>query len=808
MPDSSSQNAVVSFQQQGQVDWVGLSNSTVSFTLGVLSRMCKAGVDPLTYTIGRALCKKTILPPEGQSKIENVISNLRSWPSFNKILWFGFGERHLIHELALTGEGLTLVALCSAIQENYGEYFGARTFQQLSIMMNAPDDLTPSLHQWRALVKVCQGLLSSGDFAKKVESFSRLFCPVTSTPNIQSRATSPEAIAKAIRSLGELSIHQREIYKFRGGLDCAWLAAVAEWLYGLHIEICDRSGSIMYRSSGYCRTRSQIPQVQIIKDEEIRRCPNIVSKSIVVHSAMDIIRPGDKWFSLYQRVSWNDLLKQTFGTETLRFLLHGDVGRAFACIVCWPFFKGHYNSSALSLFPYEFCHSNKSVDDFLRSSRQLLPELRNCLLKVTADVDIRDVTHYEKIIRNSCPCQRNLGSGLCLMKVTVAIARLLYALQDTEFQPNLLPVPDGLDRIYWETKLVGGHSVPEKSIFGKADTASELWRTDHNGRLSCLLKIFTGQSIKINHDTEAVCHEGICIFYKLLMNPDTPPVDILRVIVVNGTIQHNLTYFDRVSSHATKGDLPSAISVQESCYQNIARIDMIAEESENREELLLSFRAQKQSLESYFYGIHDIKDYIGNTNPNVCLHEVNERNNMLVSGQSFDSERVEHDRNPGIIQFPHLRYRLDSINHHDKIETGQRQGSQAESFNLHEIYDKLSGEMSYWSLVYSSPGEDTTGYCLAAPPANDLSSKYLQNNPYAYLYSIMTLIHPSDRINVKLTRVTPDCASCMLQTILESVPEQLIWQFRRQRSLNLVFLNHRIRKDVTLLLDEGQPICT
>jgi hypothetical protein len=54
------------FAQQGSVDWVALSGSTLSFSVEVMSRFSKAGVKMITVAMGQTFFSGFKIPPAGQ----------------------------------------------------------------------------------------------------------------------------------------------------------------------------------------------------------------------------------------------------------------------------------------------------------------------------------------------------------------------------------------------------------------------------------------------------------------------------------------------------------------------------------------------------------------------------------------------------------------------------------------------------------------------------------------------------------------------------------------------------------------------
>lgn len=70
-------SAVVPFAQQGSVDWVALSNASAHFSVGVLARLSKAGIDPFTLQVGRAICSESIIASSVQQNLTNAVQKLK-----------------------------------------------------------------------------------------------------------------------------------------------------------------------------------------------------------------------------------------------------------------------------------------------------------------------------------------------------------------------------------------------------------------------------------------------------------------------------------------------------------------------------------------------------------------------------------------------------------------------------------------------------------------------------------------------------------------------------------------------------------
>ncbi|KAL1967566.1 hypothetical protein VTN77DRAFT_3081 [Rasamsonia byssochlamydoides] len=67
-----------SFSQQGTIDWTQLSRSTFTLSLEVLSRLSRAGVEPLTVATGQLIYSPFPLPPDAQQRLSTAIGRLKS----------------------------------------------------------------------------------------------------------------------------------------------------------------------------------------------------------------------------------------------------------------------------------------------------------------------------------------------------------------------------------------------------------------------------------------------------------------------------------------------------------------------------------------------------------------------------------------------------------------------------------------------------------------------------------------------------------------------------------------------------------
>src|SRR5579862_8536947 len=214
------------FPQSGQLDWIALSRIPMAWTWEAAARLCNAGVNIVTVIAGTGLCSSFSFPPDGQAELTKSLSHHKGYSSYSKLLWFGLGLKHIIDDLCGTEPGAACVAISAALAVPYTSIQAARIWRELCILRDVPQNLVPATQQWVALVDVCSGRLSHSKFSHYFEQFSLFLVP----KDRDSRAPAPaKDIAKALATLADLSNTSLRSSTFVGGVECAWLAVVAEY---------------------------------------------------------------------------------------------------------------------------------------------------------------------------------------------------------------------------------------------------------------------------------------------------------------------------------------------------------------------------------------------------------------------------------------------------------------------------------------------------------------------------------------------------------------------------------------------------
>ena len=103
------------FAQQGQVDWVAFGQSTWSMIAAVMQRFASADVQAVTYGAALAIGCQFNLGELGHRRVSEALQHSKGFPSFRKLLWFGFGYKSFVHVLSQTQPGFNCLALCACL---------------------------------------------------------------------------------------------------------------------------------------------------------------------------------------------------------------------------------------------------------------------------------------------------------------------------------------------------------------------------------------------------------------------------------------------------------------------------------------------------------------------------------------------------------------------------------------------------------------------------------------------------------------------------------------------------------------------
>ena len=576
-------NGGPSFAQQGSVDWVALSNSSVQFSVAVLARLSRAGIDAFTLQFGRAICYNFSLEPHAQERIYDAIVKLKKYGSYKDIIWFGFGIKDVVTDLADTEEGLTLVALCAALATTYDSMYAAMVIRELCVLCKAPQSFTPAIRQWKTLVDLCSGMFANAHFTLVANGFRRLISGHSNHLIARHTPTTHSALAEAILILAKVSKGNLCNATFSGGIDCAWLAAFAEWILSLKVAICDPSGALLYHSGG---VGDKPPQVTIV-------VPTIAGNAVqetLIKSKASFIPSGQKLLQkdpalrgvnlLNWQGSWSTILHDVF-YGNIDDLLSGETGKYFNMyIYCvslltrpkdaagqggrryargrGPHFRNH------PINPLIWTQDDSRGQAFMKFAARRLPEIAACLLTTSWDGSTTFVDDLGLLAINSiggvCHCAFHSQNNhkkleeedlICLQTMAETIAIYIWILLGSDIDEDVPPSITGLANLYTWQSRANKSSAPASGEFYEPIMNCDFPVLG----IDLVLHVLSGLAIPgtppkhellPTNDTLARVGNGICVYHCAVEDPNLPPETMFRFRVVRGYISYSGLRFKEI----------------------------------------------------------------------------------------------------------------------------------------------------------------------------------------------------------------------------------------------------------------------
>lgn len=638
----------------GVVNWDAVLSRSVNLVIGVLARLDKAGISPFTIEVGRILCRNIPLEVSAQFRITHAIFVLTRYGSYGNAMWFGFGIKQVVRDLAESEEGMALVALCSALGTIYEPFFSAQVLREFCKLSGAPRDITPALRQWKMLVDLCAGILSSGGFMDKVNGFNRLiFGHSVDNRSPKCEPTTYGDLAKAITVIAEVVQRKKANASFLGGLDCAWLAALSGWILCLDVSIVDSNGTVFYRSRMIIR---DLPQVTILIPERPSKSL-LSSKTSIVSSgkwrtSWQVLEPSERG-DLHRRSSRSRVLRDTFGSsidalsevktaqwfalymESFSMLQRPDPrlfdrssrsrddGYTSVTGMSWALDISRIN---FPMEPLLWAQENSKLRQFRRFSSQYLPELTNCLQAarpvVSQDEAESSALRALEGIDTTWPYSSGqYGTGVISeidhpqirVKTMIQVITLfLWIMFVTDVEDDVCPSVNGLANVYaWYLKHLATASKSKDGYL--LSLGGGLMDIGEIGWLDLVFPCFSGLSDKTHADTIRLATDGmlaragvgICVYYRALENPEIPPGSFVKLHVVRGYIIYEGSKFDGIR------DIPINFQGQEDKFLSEAlpdhstdfTLDMMIQELDLAAQLAASFHVHYQGIDGTSHGI-------------------------------------------------------------------------------------------------------------------------------------------------------------------------------------------------------------
>ena len=580
-----------SFQQQGSVDWVELSGRSVNFSVAVLARLSKAGIDPFTLQVGRAICTNFSLYPVAQQRLSEAIQALRKFGSYGDVVWFGFGVKQVVTELAETEQGLSLVALCAALSSTYDSLYGARVLRELCGLCKAPQTFSPAVRQWKILVELCSGILNSGHFSLLLEGFRRLVLGGRNVPDFgktERYPTSCSTLAEAIMTIAQLTAKRLASATFTGGLDCIWLAAVAESIFFLNVVIYNATDVQVYRSRSLDQ---QPPQIKICYIEESMDSQeqSFVSEktSLILSGRTLFVRENGDSVGTYHlfnwRSSWSTILHDSF-PESIKLLLTGETGHQFRlCVYCISMIHTELSDGDDPVIDIKISYLfNEKIFDSLRGHELLsfaskrLPELSLCLEHdfslVPRDRFYSRALAALEALESKSPYACPQSKGIFNLRVlTEVIIIFLWITLASDIDEQIVPSITGLRWLY--------SRVIENS------NGSTLRSRTRMEQIALVFGVLSGRP-SLSSSLLAMAGAGVCVYRQVLLDPHLSPDSISRIRVMPGYISHAGALPKTISGISPRDDRPiSSFDALSTCQS----VDFIVQETEQDSEVAAAY---------------------------------------------------------------------------------------------------------------------------------------------------------------------------------------------------------------------------
>lgn len=487
------------FQQQGQLDYVAMSNSIISCSVAMSQRLAAAGISQITHQAGLAMSTRFCLGQMGQMRVSQALANLRQYFGFERVLWFGFGHKSFLALLTEHQAGVNCAALCASLAEVYGDDQSAQYLQALWRVQGLSETLEPSRSQFRALVSGCSGLLLATPFPDVVRRMAGP-CSDEDYRPVSVVNTRFEDWAKAVDAIFQISKGNLKAIRVYGGRDIAFLGAIAHWLFDLRVWVELPDGTIPFSS---CRSPEHanvyLHYVDVQKGSNALL--EISSTTFVLRSIKDLIS-DDHYCQMTFRIEWKSCLSELFYDEVDEILENviligkalGGIARIYEALEkCEVDVGGLSRTHFINYQPAGFGRG------FIDNVSNLFPEIGISVFRTAAlEVLHTDVPSRVKTICDSvgkmiasCRCYncnpRKDGDATeyhsCHVTVLLFIRAVANILSHTDIKAPINPSRGRLELIYSKCLRSRGSATWKKTSSAILELASGLPHAEVAGRL-------------------------------------------------------------------------------------------------------------------------------------------------------------------------------------------------------------------------------------------------------------------------------------------------------------------------------------
>lgn len=582
------------FSISGQLDWANLIKLPFEIPIGILSRISAARVDPYTIVVGQRLGHLFQLTLYGRQHIQESLSKLRPFQTLGRALYIGVGLDHIIHILARTEEGKMCILLCATLSEFYGKSTAAQVLIEMVKTSRAPEELRPSIMEWEGLVDACAGVFTTSLFPALAEKYMQLH-PEHKVLGLKHRhnknwardCSSAESLAKTLLALAEVTQGELSSITIIGRADAGWLAAFAEWFFGLAVRIIwGPTNEVLYPGSGSEQDCQVLIILNGVPGTEASRSLITTDKTYRLLDAADFIQVENREdvsnIFVAGRLEWDSLLDSVFGPELKKLIkLPHAVGAALGSLARILQAVAGAEDGIKYRFRQTCAHYNDSSygKGLVVSIIRQFPELilfKDSMEKAVRQDSPKAFADYEAsmaVLRTACDCLMcKTGDpdpkGYCLLIIIEVIAVIARAMSVINLPTMMYPSRIGIEAFYarqvdiWRTVEEATYSDKAVRKFGPAYRVLKTYPRP----IFSAMRIFSGWvPIDLKHyDTNlpsedrtcAFSANGVCAYYEALSQLSDDSESFARVNVVPGRVELH----GKVYAHMTDFIEPSYMS--------------------------------------------------------------------------------------------------------------------------------------------------------------------------------------------------------------------------------------------------------
>lgn len=622
--DGSTVRQSTVFNQQGSIEWTNVANFTVTASVALFGRLASAGIEPLTVAVGQAICSGLVLGPTGERRLQESLNSLKSFSSFGDAIWFGLGVRHVLRTLVQTAQGASCVALTASLAEVHSIEVTALALYNFTKLQKAPEELSPSYAQWKALAETCASVFKTSSFSLRVQT---LLSMMEKDPGMahNSEVCDSADLAQVLHAIAMVKSGKTRSITLVGGPDCAWVIAFADWLLTLRVQLHSHNGDLLYANfdgpDHQVQVSAQYAREGSIDSKTLRKS----GESYCLRSGRDMIidqlglynlgfhELGARTFpstSIIAKVQWTEALSTAFGDEVVRRLMqHGATIHSLMTRARQILQQSHEG------LRYETCGLKcPMIENVIKWFPELKPlqdlgEMDDDD-KTTSTNPYRGYTSSLEVLAHHCGCRqctitrstpltdkRNLCTDrwrVCLVCLTETIISLCHYLAQTVMDCALYPTVIGLREIY-RSRKEGRIFKPLERSENLPAKVEEDWLRDsfyyhtfenENSLAKILFLLYTGDvpehkatrsEVRLSTGrVDEVCASswhGICCYAEVLVALSDQFCHSSRVHVAAGTIEASGRTYDSIyGSGEFSSDYPGALPLDES---NAGKFDVI-----------------------------------------------------------------------------------------------------------------------------------------------------------------------------------------------------------------------------------------